>query len=50
MAAVGIVDVGAALKAHTVVAGAVQVGGGVEVVDLLLLNASSVFGVFSWST
>ena len=44
MATVGIVDIRATLEAHTVVAGAVQVGGGIEVVDLLLLDACD--GVF----
>ena len=38
MATVGIVDIGAALKRNTVVAGTVEMGGGVEVVDLLLTD------------
>ena len=38
LAAVLIVHTGATLEAYTIVAGAVEVGGSVEVVNLLLLN------------
>ena len=38
MPAVAIVYIRAALKRHTVVAGAVEMGGGVEIVDLLLTD------------
>ena len=38
MATVGIVDIGASLEAHTIVAGAVQMGRGVEIVYLLRLD------------
>ena len=39
MATVGIVDLGATLKAHAIVAGAVQMGGGIEIVYLILPDA-----------
>ena len=41
MATVGIVDVGAAFERDTVVAGAVEMGGSVEVVDLCLTDAGN---------
>ena len=39
MAAIGIVDVGATLEGYPIVAGAIEMGGSIEIMDLLLLDA-----------
>ena len=38
MTSVAVVDVGTSLERHTIVAGAVEVSGGIEIVNLFLLN------------
>ena len=45
LSAVAIIDHGASLKAHTILAGAVQVGRSIEICHLLFLNTSHGIGV-----